>query len=172
MASIIRIKELDLDALKELRVESLREGYKFVERLCAEWVSGANRFSAPGEALFLAVSGGQMVGVCGLNRDPYTRDPDIGRVRRLYVARAHRRGGVGRALLEAVVDSARDRFKRLRVRTDAGGKFFEALGFRRISSEAETTHVLELLPIVSAASRPMKRRARFTAPLRRRSSGR
>ena len=144
MTSITRIQQLEAHALEELRAESSREGYRFIERLCEEWVSGANRFSAPGEALFLAVTGGQVVGVCGLNCDPYARDPRIGRVRRLYVLRAHRRSGVGRALLEAVVAYARDHFRLLRVRTEEAGEFYTARGFRCIASEAETTHVLEL----------------------------
>jgi hypothetical protein len=53
MTSITRTTELDLPPLDELRIESLREGYRFIDRLCDEWASGSNRFSAPGEALFL-----------------------------------------------------------------------------------------------------------------------
>src|ERR1700678_3620791 len=103
MTSIIRVRELELQVLAELRAESVREGWRFIERLCADWVSGANRFDAPGEALFLALADGQVVGVCGLNHDPYARDSLTGRVRRLYVAQGHRRHGVGRTLLETVV---------------------------------------------------------------------
>lgn len=144
MTSITRIKELELHALDGLRAESSHEGYRFIGRLCDEWVSGTNRFSAPGEALFLATADGQVVGVCGLNHDPYTHDPRIGRVRRLYVLQAYRRSGVGRALLEAVVAYARDYFRLLRVRTEEAGEFYTTHGFRCIASEAETTHVLEL----------------------------
>jgi GNAT superfamily N-acetyltransferase len=115
-----------------------------MERLCGEWASGANRFNGPGEALFIAVANGQVVGVCGLNRDPYTRDPRIGRVRRLYVAPAHRSHGVGQALLEAVAAHARGHFSLLRVRTEAASDFYTAQGFRRAASDAEVTHVLEL----------------------------
>jgi GNAT superfamily N-acetyltransferase len=144
MTSITRIQEFELHALAGLRAEGSQEGCKFVQRLCEEWISGANRFSAPGEALFLAVADGQVVGVCGLNCDPYARDPHVGRVRRLYIARAHRRSGVGRLLLAAVVAYARSHFSLLRVRTEAAGEFYIAHGFRRIASEAETTHMLEL----------------------------
>jgi len=77
-------------------------------------------------------------------RQPYTHDPRIGRVRRLYVLQAYRRSGVGRALLEAVVAYARDYFRLLRVRTEEAGEFYTTHGFRCIASEAETTHVLEL----------------------------
>jgi GNAT superfamily N-acetyltransferase len=145
MTTITRIKELDLQALDELRRESSQEGYRFVERLCDEWASGTNRFSAPGEALFLATVGDLVVvGVCGLNRDSYVPDPSVGRVRRLYVARAHGRVGVGRALLEAVLAHAREHFRRLRLRSEVAGEFYLTHGFRRIASETDTTHAMEI----------------------------
>ena len=147
MISITKVEELDLNVLQKLRAESSREGFQFMERLSDEWVSGANRFDNPGEALFLAVVDEEVVGVCGLNRDPYASAPNIGRVRRLYVLREHRRGGVGRALLNAVIAHARNHFKILRVRTDAATEFYAANGFRPDASDAEATHVLDLTKI-------------------------
>ena len=144
MTAVTRITDLDLAALEHLRAESSREGFRFLERLCEEWESGANRFDAPGEALFLATVDGRVVGVCGLNRDPYAHGPRIGRVRRLYVLSAHRRTGIGRALLEAVIARARDSFDLLRVRTESADAFCTARGFRRDDSDPEATHVLEL----------------------------
>ena len=144
MITVASITDLELDSLDELRAESSREGFRFIERLCEEWASGSNRFNAPGEALFAAISNGQVVGICGLNRDPYASDPRIGRVRRLYVAPAQRRHGVGRALLETVVTHARRHFSLLRVRSEAASEFYTAQGFRRIASDKDVTHVLEL----------------------------
>jgi GNAT superfamily N-acetyltransferase len=144
MIMVASITDLELDSLDELRAESSREGFRFIERLCEEWASGSNRFNAPGEALFAAISNGQVVGTCGLNRDPYASDPRIGRVRRLYVAPAQRRHGVGRALLETVVTHARRHFSLLRVRSEAASEFYTAQGFRRIASDKDVTHVLEL----------------------------
>jgi GNAT superfamily N-acetyltransferase len=148
MTTIAKITDLDLDALRGLRDENSREGFRFIERLCEEWVSGANRFNASGEALFIAVANDEVVGVCGLNRDPYAGHPRIGRVRRLYVIPAHRRHGVGRALLGAVVACARGHFSLLRVRTEAADEFYRTQGFRRVASGAEVTHVLELSNVV------------------------
>jgi len=111
--------------------------------LCDEWASGANRFDAPGEALFVAMADEKVVGVCGLNCDPYANDPRIGRIRRLYVSPSRRRRGVGRALLESAVASARGHFRLLRVRTEIANEFFAAQGFG-IASEAMATHVLDL----------------------------
>jgi GNAT superfamily N-acetyltransferase len=144
MVTIVRTTSLELNALQELREESSREGFEFLERLCKEWASGANRFEAPGEALFVAVADDHIVGMCGLNRDPYACCSCTGRVRRLYVAPAYRRRGVGQALLESVVTHARIHFSLLRVRTEAADKFYTAHGFRRVDSEADVTHVLEL----------------------------
>jgi GNAT superfamily N-acetyltransferase len=145
MATIIQIPDLEVPALAGLRAESLREGYRFIERLCDDWVSGANRFGAPGEALFIALSDGPVVGVCGINRDPYAGDPHTGRVRRLYVSPAHRRSGVGRALLAAVIAHGRSHYRRLRVRTPEAGEFYSARGFRSVASETDATHVFELI---------------------------
>jgi GNAT superfamily N-acetyltransferase len=142
--TVTRTTDLDLPALRELRVESRQEGFKFMERLCEEWASGANRFDAPGEALFLALANDHVIGICGLNRDPYTPDPHTGRIRRLYVLPAHRRNGVGQALLEAVIAHARGHFNQLRVRTDNARAFYTTRGFRPDPSDTQATHVLEL----------------------------
>ena len=39
----------------------------------------------------MVLSEGRLVGVCGLNVDPYLDDPSVGRVRHLYVLVAARR---------------------------------------------------------------------------------
>src|SRR5262249_41338641 len=80
--------------------ESERAGYRFVRRLADEWADGANRFDRPGEVLFAAWMEGRLIGACGLNVDPYTRAPGVGRGRHLYVLTDYRRSGVGRRLVE------------------------------------------------------------------------
>jgi len=142
-----RLEELPLASVAPLVSESERAGESFVRRLVDEWESGANRFDRFGEALFGARAGGRLVGVCGLNRDPYADDASVGRVRHLYVAAAERRRGVGGALVSAVVDAARGTFDevRLRTRSDEAAAFYESLGFRRTSAVADCTHVLPLV---------------------------
>src|SRR5262245_44078302 len=98
------------ESLSDLLAEDAHAGTHYVQRLVAEWVSGANRFDRPGEALFGAWVGEQLVGVCGLNVDPYAEGERTGRVRRLYVLKAYRRLGVGRRLVMEVIAAARDRF--------------------------------------------------------------
>jgi GNAT superfamily N-acetyltransferase len=132
--------------LTALVEEAERSGYRFVRRLVDEWASGVNRFDRPGEALFAAELGGQVVGVCGLNADPYITAGRVGRVRHLYVLAAHRRAGVGGRLMAAVIAAAPGPFDRLRLRTgDAeAAAFYEGLGFRLCVGEPDCTHDFEL----------------------------
>jgi hypothetical protein len=41
-------------SIKTLRVEAAGEGYRFLERLVAEWISHETRFDREGEALLAA----------------------------------------------------------------------------------------------------------------------
>ncbi|HXD98310.1 MAG TPA: GNAT family N-acetyltransferase [Candidatus Acidoferrum sp.] len=130
-----------------LIAESEANALCFLRRLADEWTSGTNRFDGPGEVLFVARIGGQAVGVCGLNVDPYAGDPSIGRVRHLYVLAAHRRAGTGRRLVAEIVAAARGRFGRLRLRTQnpEAARLYEQLGFRRSADERDCTHVMDLV---------------------------
>lgn len=120
-----------------------------MRRLVDEWESGANRFDGPGEALFGARVERILVGVGGLTVDPYAASDRDGRVRHLYVRAPYRRQGIGGRLVEAIVDAARGRFDRLRLRTTnpEAARLYERLGFRRRTDVAECTHVMELTPI-------------------------
>jgi GNAT superfamily N-acetyltransferase len=133
--------------LAELVRESLSAGLPFVQRLVQDWSSGSNRFDQPGEGLFVAISDTQVIGVCGLNRDPYAGLPEVGRVRHLYVLASYRRLGVGRRLVREVERLARERFTRLRLRTNSTGaaRFYLALGFEAVSGEAYCTHQKQLV---------------------------
>jgi len=75
-----------------------------------------------GEAFFAALIGGRVIGVCGLNVDPYTPAQGVGRVRHLYNLLAYRRLGVGRQLVSRVIETARGRFDILRLsNAESGG---------------------------------------------------
>jgi len=134
--------------LAALVAESERAGLSFVRRLAEEWASGHNRFDRPGEALFAAIVEGDVVGVCGLNVDSRAASPGVGRVRHLYVLSAHRRVGVGRQLVLAVIAAARSSFWQLRLRTTnpAAARLYEALGFKRTGDEADCTHRMTWSP--------------------------
>lgn len=143
---ILPVVALPADSLAPLIAESEREGWKFVRRLSDEWVSGVNRFDRLGEKLFVARREGMIVGVCGLNADPYSNDESIGRVRRLYVLPVHRGQGIGQMLVQAVIHAASGRFKLLRLRTNNpdAGRLYERLGFQAVQGFVDCTHTLEL----------------------------
>ncbi|MET2830641.1 GNAT family N-acetyltransferase [Mesorhizobium shangrilense] len=130
------------DALKE---ESRLEGYWMLVRLADGWASGRNKFLKRGEALFGAWHGRDLAGVCGLNIDPYFEDRSQGRVRHLFVSAGHRRNGVGRMLVETVIDRARQYFAVLNTRAPKEAfPFYEGLGFQRVAGEEFVTHRMML----------------------------
>ena len=142
---IERLTDLWLSAAADLLLESEGAGWRHVRRLTDEWVRGVNRFDGPGEALFGAKAAGRLIGVCGLNVDPYANDPRIGRVRHLYVLAEFRGQGLARRLLQAVLTAAKESFASLRLRTecpDTAG-FYQSLGFHRVQSQ-DCTHMLRL----------------------------
>ncbi len=128
-----------------LAAEAGSQGFAFMERLQRDWAAGANRFDREGEAYYTALLDGRLVGIGGLNQDPYLGDPAIGRVRHLYVLADFRRAGIGRALVDRIVARARECFVLLRLRTTtpAGAMFYERLGFHAVEGK-NVSHVLDL----------------------------
>lgn len=145
-ARIERLHELPADRVCLLIAESEQAGLRFVRRLSEEWASALNRFDGPGEALFGASTDERLVGICGLSADPYTAEAGVGRVRHLYVLTAHRRQGVGRQLVGAVVAAAHGRFTTLRLSTTnpAAARLYESLGFHGHTGDPHCTHRMEL----------------------------
>lgn len=125
--------------------ESQRSDAFFVERTKTEWESGANRFDRDGERFFIAMLNDDVVGMCGLNIDPFLDDPSVGRVRHVYVAQRVRRRGIGRDLVAACLDAASGTFSRVELRTfDPGaGRFYESVGFTTTDARA-ATHVVSV----------------------------
>ena len=142
---VVRLPGLP-EGFEELAADALADGHRVLEVLRADWDSGALRFEQPGEALFAAFSGAALLGVCGLTTDPYLKGDGAGRVRRIYVRRAARQHGVGRALLGAVAAQALEfGWERLRVRAPpAAFAFYEACGFLRAVGEPAATHSFAL----------------------------
>jgi GNAT superfamily N-acetyltransferase len=133
----ISLDDVDLDGLRR---EALSQGFRFLERLQEEWASGANRFDAPGELLLGEFAGAAPVGIGGLNRDPWDPQPDVGRLRHLYVAEAFRRHGLGAALVHHLLKHAAESFRDVRLRTDSAeaAAFYERTGFVRCSDPTAT----------------------------------
>ncbi len=139
----VEISRIDDDVpglLAELADASSAEGHGHIRRLVDDWTAGTNRFSAPGEALFVARAGDRVVGVCGLNIDPFTDAPRTGRVRRLFIDPAARRSGTARRLVSAVEAAAAGHFDTLRVRAPVGDAslFYVACGYVPCTGHAVT----------------------------------
>jgi GNAT superfamily N-acetyltransferase len=141
---ICRLSSLPSDLLAPLIRESVAEKWEHLTRLRDEWISGVNRFSRRGEGLYLGALGGEAVVVCGLNIDPYAGDPQVARLRRLYVLPRLRRLRIGRTIVKHVLEDARLNFGEVRLRTDdtRAKAFYRALGFSAVSGIEHCTHTL------------------------------
>ena len=123
------------------------EGYLFLARLQDEWAGGAVRFAGPGECLFVAEVGDCLVGIGGICRDPYQLDPDVGRLRHVYVAKAFRSRGIASALIRACLACSGTEFRVIRLSTSTlnpmAGRLYEQLGFQPTAVAGErATHAL------------------------------
>lgn len=120
--------------LTDLEHEASSQGFKFVSRLVREWHTGINQFDKVGERLLVASWNGQVVGMGGLNVDPYASSARTARLRHLYVAGAFRRRGIGEALVMALLEGAAQHFDEVRLRTDtsAAASFYVGLGFEAV----------------------------------------
>jgi GNAT superfamily N-acetyltransferase len=117
---------------------------RFLRRLAEEWQAGTMRFDGPGETLLGAFADGKLVGVAGVSHDPYAPAAGLGRVRHVYVAKALRGGGIGRALMEQLVQHAREHFTSLRLSTETpeAMSLYESFGFTP-TSEFKGSHRLD-----------------------------
>ncbi|PEY40491.1 GNAT family N-acetyltransferase [Bacillus cereus] len=104
--------------------ESEEEGFSFLIRLI-------NEFNKTGECLYGVFQGDMLIGVGGLNEDPYTKDNKIGRLRRFYISRDYRRIGLGNLLLNQLLCHAEKYFEVIVLHTDTkqGDVFYTANGF-------------------------------------------
>ncbi len=90
---VVILEQYNLNLLLE---ESISEGYKFVQKLIDDYTVGSNKFNRSGETLFVAIIDEEVVGIGGLNIDPYLDLNDVGRLRHLYVLPRYRSSGVGK----------------------------------------------------------------------------
>jgi GNAT superfamily N-acetyltransferase len=139
---IEEVHELPRDLSLELMGAARGEGFAPVGWLRDQWLDGTNKFSGPGEALFVVREQERLIAICGLNRDPYDMSGSSGRLRRLYVLPELRLRGVGRMLVEVVLEASRDHFEAVNLRTldDNSAAFFESLGFGRVEGIEGATH--------------------------------
>jgi N-acetylglutamate synthase-like GNAT family acetyltransferase len=132
-----------LDALSEMELDAVSQGFSMISRLRGEWETGVNRFDRHGEILLGTFRNEQLIGIGGLNRDPYVDDPRVGRLRHLYVMANERRAGIGTSLVKHLLKHAADHFDLIRLWTDRAGAFYDGLGFERVAGP-KVTHLYSI----------------------------
>ncbi|KAA0549954.1 GNAT family N-acetyltransferase [Bacillus sp. BGMRC 2118] len=130
---IIKVKDLDEWNLDVLIKESEQEGHRFVTKLVRQYVSLQNRFDRQGEVLYVATLNEEVVGVCGLNKDPYNEQKNIGRLRHLYVLSQFRNLGIAQKLLEQIKKDSISTFSIMTLRTSnpVADRFYTRNGFTK-----------------------------------------
>lgn len=142
--SIRHIFDLNHVDLTDLLVASRQEGFRMLDRLVDDFHDGRNRFNQPGECILgVFDASGHLVGIGGLNQDPYSSGHPVGRLRRFYISPAHRRQGIGRRLANALLLEAKRTFLTvvLRTYTTQGAQFYESLSFIPYDTST-TSHVI------------------------------
>ncbi len=142
MIQILPVIEMPFQGFDRLKQESQQEGFRFPQRLEDEWMSGINQFSKPGEGLYKAVVGNEVIAIGGINVDPYANGKATGRLRRFYVTKKWRGRGVGRKLLAYILAQEPLFFTTITLRTDnpAACVFYEKCGFERVLDDPFVTH--------------------------------
>lgn len=142
-----RVYDLNTKEIEPLVKESEAEGYRFVTRLVTDYEDGTNKFSEPGEALFLIRNDiEEVIAIGGVNLSVFPEDKLVGRLQRFYVLESARRNGVGSKLLQEIIAHARGKFKEMTIRTESSkaDAFYRENGFELDDSSSETTHIIHL----------------------------
>ncbi|KAA2240325.1 GNAT family N-acetyltransferase [Chitinophaga agrisoli] len=142
---LINLTDENIMDLHSMINESKHLGYNFLQRTIDDWNTGANKFNKPGENLWGLFLKKDLIGIGGLNIDPYALLPKVGRVRHLYVREALRRAGYATLIMNKIIDEASHSFTVLRLFTDnpTAASFYEKLGFKQ-TGEYKASHFLTL----------------------------
>ena len=139
----IRIEEFVEEAVPDINslIEVAdAEGHSFVCRTLSEWADATNRFDKPAETFLLAYDRDDLVGMGGVNLDPYVSDPQVARLRHVYVHPEHRGRGIGEQIVARCLQHAGPLFNLMRLRTPGpdADRFYERLGFQKVDSDSAT----------------------------------
>ncbi|HLU22699.1 MAG TPA: GNAT family N-acetyltransferase [Bacillaceae bacterium] len=127
-----------------------------IKRLVDEYTLGSNKFDKNGESLYIAKIDDEVVGIGGLNIDPYLNLSNVGRVRHLYVLRKNRGTGVGKKLLNTIIDEAKGYFRTIRLSSTedpAAVNLYKECGFSKVEGIYKASHIFK----VSKATNKIKR---------------
>jgi len=146
MITIQEIQDFPFAAFSELLAESEDAGFRFLRRLKEDWLNKANRFDKEGEGLFLLWKADELIGIGGINRDPYCQNKKIGRLRRFYIKADQRSQGLGALLLKYIIAEKGKAFQEIQLYTDteSAARFYEKQGFERVFQNSHFSHRLIL----------------------------
>ena len=142
MFTIAKVYHIPFLGFESLKQASIKEGYRFVERLEREWIQGDNQFSRKGEALYQVIHEGGLAGIGGITLCPYHSGGRVGRLRRFYISDQMRRQGIGSHLVNHILKQAKPYFKEIVLYTDTheAALFYEKLGFHPIANQVNVSH--------------------------------
>lgn len=136
---LVRVVNTLPDAFPLLAAHAAEEGVRHMALLADHWRAGTQRFDDPG-ALFAAYIDGELAGIGGVTPQSDLAEPAM-RMRRLYVAPAFRRQGVGQALAGAMIQQGLQAARLLTANARAGEAaplFWEAMGFSPVEVTGHT----------------------------------
>ncbi|KOO51387.1 GNAT family N-acetyltransferase [Viridibacillus arvi] len=140
---INNLLNFDIDGLVK---QSKADGFRFVERLVNDYKNGSNTFNHIGEGLFGVFNEeGVLVAIGGLNKDSFSNEQSIGRLRRFYVSKAYRRNGIGSLLVKRIIEEAKKYYKIIVLHTDTeqADKFYSSIGFSKKTLYPNSSHFME-----------------------------
>jgi len=141
---IVRLSDALPDDFEALRLEARAESFAFIEGLREEWLTGRYGGGDDRFAAFAAFEGGELAGIGAVTPDPYDPEPDLLRVRHVYVRPLHRGAGIGRVLAAALIQQGFALVPRLSLRAADrhAAAFWEANGFRPDTGGTRRSHLL------------------------------
>lgn len=141
---IVRLTDALPDDFEALRLEARAESFAFIEGLREEWLAGRYGGGDDRFAAFAAFEAGELAGIGAVTPDPYDPEPDLLRVRHVYVRPLHRSAGIGRVLAAALIQQGFALAPRLSLRAADrhAAAFWEANGFRPDTGGTRRSHLL------------------------------
>ncbi|MCZ6643720.1 MAG: GNAT family N-acetyltransferase [Gammaproteobacteria bacterium] len=128
--------------IRNLAAIAEADGHRNINTLISEFEAGVNCFDKPGEALFGAYNGTTIVGIGGVNIDPFENLAVVARVRRVFVAPAVRRRGVASVLMDEIERIARGHFSKVQLYTTSAtaSHFYIARGYSPVYGRPRVSH--------------------------------
>ena len=141
---IEKVINLDENEIGEILTESESFGYHYLTKMIDQWKTGQNRFSKSKEQLILYKDGERVVGIGGINEEPYIKESSYGRLRDVYVLKEYRRKRVASQIVEHLIEFGRKHYKAITLRVPDNAEaspFYESMGFLATQEIETVTHM-------------------------------